>query len=734
MKLKFLAPLCMVFMLAALPAGAKNIYVDVNSKSTVEDGTQENPYKKIQTAADLVESGDIVLVNPGLYYESVTLTKNGTADKPIVFKAVNNGLNETVITGADRNIREGKVKWKLEDEKEGIYSIPWNQNVSMVLYNGAKMFGYTSYEELRTFEAWNGTREDPDTCEGYPHGFYWDAAENKLYIHIAEDDKYGDEDPNKNLMCVSGPYYDTISMPDGKTYDAYRHSGVSTGSYNFGVITEDSAYVRISGFTFETPGWCGVFTRSSDVTVSNCWFRGCMTAVHGGRYHMYDTGYVAENITIENCDMTHWPLFEDAMDKVAQPEQKFPYKYFWWCCKATVRGLHDHEQGGLVLNVGRNWIIRNNYVWSIFEPMSGACSDGPYVTMQLEPGTSTKANTTINDADGVQIYGNRFEGCLDNAFELENHTKNYDIHHNEFINIFLPVSWQPLGGREWPTNAKIHHNVFFDEQWMIDLFLEKANYPLEWLKFGANTSQWATAYPLRFDKLIDGVADRPIWMQDKGIWVYNNSVYIPKGYTSEIVGALGGMNQKEYAPGKTYNNSYVYNNLIYTRAQTEDKPFRTYIKTGEFLAPNGGYGFYSGNNLCIASNPTDVEVVKETEEGWGYSTLEDAGVEFDGELMTLTENSPGRGAGIQVEIEECDTTDVGAVPYGEKWDIRYGVFAHGDVNCDGAVDLADVAYLSERIGADVNADDYSYRCDLDFNGIIDENDLKLLSDNYFSQN
>lgn len=726
MKLKFLAPICMMFMLAALPAGAQNIYVDVNSESVVEDGTKENPYKKIQSAADVVEPGDTVLVNPGIYYESVTLSKNGTKDKPILFKAVKNGENETIITGADRRIREGKTKWNLEDEELQLYSIPWNQNVSMVLYNGAKMFGYTSLQELKTFEAWNYTREDPETCEGYPHGFYWDSAEKKLYIHIGENDKYGHQNPNQNLMCVSGPYYPTVTMPDGKTYDSYRKSGISTGSYNFGVITEAEAYVQISGFTFETPGWTGVFIRSNNVTVSNCWFRGCMAAVTGGRYHMYDTGFQSNNITVENCDWTHWPLVEDAYDKLRQPEQKFSYRYYWWCCKADVRGLHDHEAGGFCLNIGQDWVIRYNNVWNVFEPMSGACSDGPYVTNKLEPGVTSRANEIVNSADGVQIYGNLFKSCLDNAIELENRTRNFDIHDNEFVNIFLPISWQPLSGPPWPTNHKIHNNVFYDEEWLVELFLEKANYPLEWLKFGANNVQWPTAYSLRFDKMEDGLPVRPIWMQDKGIWIYNNSVYIPNGYTSEVVGMLYGKDQ-------TYNNVNIANNIVYSRAQTEDQPFRTYIAPGRFFPLNSlGQGWRHYNNLCIASNPGTVELAAASEEETSYNSLEEAGVKLDGMVMTATEKSSVTG--MQVEGEMADTTYVGPRPLGEKWDIRYGVFAYGDVNCDGKVDLADVAYLSERIGSEMDNTDYSYRCDFDFNGKIDEEDLKLLSENYFSEN
>ncbi len=719
MKLKLMAAVFAICTFAILPVSAKTIYVDVNSKSPTQDGSAENPFEKIQAAADIAEPGDTVLVNPGVYYESVTLRKSGTKEKPIIFKAVKNGEYDTVITAANRQIREGNVVWKCEDEDLQLYSIPYPRNTSSVLYNGARMLGYTSLEELKSFECWSGAREDSETTEGYPHGFYWDEREKKLYVHIGENDKYGSQNPNQNLMCIGGPYYEKATV-NGVVDDGYRKGAISTDSYNFGIVTEDSANVLLSGFTFETPGWCGVFVRANDVTVRDCWFRGCMSGVTGGRYTMHDT-FVSENVTVENSDWNLWPTFEDAMDKVRQPEQKFPYRYYWWCTKATLRSLMDYESGAFCQQAGRNWTIRNNMIASCLDAMSWAMSDGYYVKVE-------QTNINKENADGVKIYGNRFERCLDNAIEFENHAKNIDVYDNEFVNIFLPISWQPLGGTPWPTNIKVHHNVFYDEQWMIDLFLEKANYPLEWLKFGASASQWATAYSMRGEALESGVPVRPIIMQDKGFWVYNNSVYIPKGYTSEVVGLLTGKDQD-------YNNSYVFNNLIYCRAQTEDQPFRTYIKPGEFVPRDkNGQGWMHRNNLFIPSNPGEVELVKESETGKSYESFEEAGITMDGMVWKLDADSKARGAGVQIEGEIRDTTDIGPVPYGERWDIRFGVFKTGDVNSDRKVDLEDVAYLSERIGTSAADENYSYRCDLDFNGVINENDLQLLGGEYFAEN
>lgn len=195
MKLKLMAAVFAICTFAILPVSAKTIYVDVNSKSPTQDGSAENPFEKIQAAADIAEPGDTVLVNPGVYYESVTLRKSGTKEKPIIFKAVKNGEYDTVITAANRQIREGNVVWKCEDEDLQLYSIPYPRNTSSVLYNGARMLGYTSLEELKSFECWSGAREDSETTEGYPHGFYWDERE-------------------KSFMCISAKMISTeVKIP-----------------------------------------------------------------------------------------------------------------------------------------------------------------------------------------------------------------------------------------------------------------------------------------------------------------------------------------------------------------------------------------------------------------------------------------------------------------------------------------------------------------------------------------
>ena len=75
------------------------IYV---SQSVVRsgDGTRNHPFRFIQEAADIAEAGDVVIVAPGIYRESVHPVNSGTKNAPIVYCTTE--PQGAVITGAER--------------------------------------------------------------------------------------------------------------------------------------------------------------------------------------------------------------------------------------------------------------------------------------------------------------------------------------------------------------------------------------------------------------------------------------------------------------------------------------------------------------------------------------------------------------------------------------------------------------------------------------------------------
>ena len=79
-------PIILATFLVAVTARAAS-YVVAPDGSDLASGTLEAPWRTLQHAADTAAAGDTVWVRGGVYRESVTLTRSGRADAPIVFAA-----------------------------------------------------------------------------------------------------------------------------------------------------------------------------------------------------------------------------------------------------------------------------------------------------------------------------------------------------------------------------------------------------------------------------------------------------------------------------------------------------------------------------------------------------------------------------------------------------------------------------------------------------------------------
>ena len=141
-KLKYLFSLALLtsaICTATVIANANEYYVDVNSGNDKASGSSDAPFATIQKAADIVQPGDTVIIRPGIYYENVELTTNGTKEAPIVFKAEKFERDSVIISGADREIREHKKQWTLEDASLGLYSIPFDYPIYRMTANDVQV-------------------------------------------------------------------------------------------------------------------------------------------------------------------------------------------------------------------------------------------------------------------------------------------------------------------------------------------------------------------------------------------------------------------------------------------------------------------------------------------------------------------------------------------------------------------------------------------------------------------
>lgn len=684
---------------------------------TVDKGGKGD-YTSIQSAVDAASPGDTVLVKKGIYYETVTITKKGTKEKPITVRAESNGLGDVIVTAADEEIRTGKRKWTLLEGTEDVYYIDWDKKAGSVTVDGLFFIHCITLEQLKT-------REYNSRCIGFPSlGYYWEGTEKRLYIRLHEN--YFDSlDPNDHTVCVGGEAFEYADDAGTLKLGAHQTLRKNTDCYNIAVWTEGETFVNIEGFTLETPGTCGIYVRGDDVTVRNCWFRGCRVGVAGSRSY-YTDPVCSKNVVVEHCDFTQYPMMYSDVELVKKlhedPEimaREKETNYHWGAKNKAVR--YDYETAGFVHGAGYNWEVCNNYTWETFEPLDQRFHS---YGMELVEVDGVIRDTWISGSN-LKVHHNRFEKSVDNVLEFESHGTDIDFYNNECIDVLQAISWQPMDGPPLPKNGFIHHNLFYSTEDHVRIWGAGSPFKLGMAKEQMDSSWWN----------LQGIwrqpgdtyfGNRHWFVDDKGLWIYNNTVVMPKGQAFFNLGSWDRDDRHIGAPEGFSTGLGFYNNVFYTKMLTENP--------GYFMKE--AYSINQNTNIFISGEPTETEINRESKwlkTGMAFTNIEEAGLslkERDGIKVIEIEksNSPAADGGTQVEWSVKDTPYIGAVPYGEEWKIYYGVYPYGDVNYDRIVDEADLLAAAEKLNTKRGDDDFSNCADLDFNNVIDNADLQLLSD------
>lgn len=122
-KLKYLSLIILLgLILSACQKESSAIYYVSTNGNDSNSGSLEEPFKTIQQAADVVISGDKVMVREGTYHEKINISTSGKKNSPIIFM----GYKE------ERPIIDGTgVKLKESDEKNGLISIKNQSNITI---------------------------------------------------------------------------------------------------------------------------------------------------------------------------------------------------------------------------------------------------------------------------------------------------------------------------------------------------------------------------------------------------------------------------------------------------------------------------------------------------------------------------------------------------------------------------------------------------------------------------
>jgi hypothetical protein len=286
-------------------------YVSVQG-SDGHPGTESQPFRTIQKAANIMTAGDVCFIRGGDYAESVQLKTSGTVDKPIRFIAYPG--ESVTIKGTD----PVRTAWQVH--KDNIYQTRINKPFVQLFVDDQMMVearwpNMRFPEQLWERDCWaqvtdgsqHGKIVDPDLAEtqidwtgaiavlNVAHQFFtWtrtvtehEKGSDTLYypdnLEVLasyagrsrgwEDDRYYLFGKLKALDIPGEWYYDRTSQmlylwtPDGKSPAEHR---VETKVRNFGIQAEGLQYVEIQGLHF----WACTFNFNDCdyCVVDNCHF------------------------------------------------------------------------------------------------------------------------------------------------------------------------------------------------------------------------------------------------------------------------------------------------------------------------------------------------------------------------------------------------------------------------------------------------------------------------------
>jgi len=207
-------------------------YVDAGAADG-GDGSEKNPFRTIQRAADSAVAGDEVIVAPGIYRESVVPKNGGEPGKPVVFRSEK--IGGAHITGA-----EELKGWEREDGDVFVARVPnrifggrnpfstsvsgdWfiasdAAHIGDVFLNGKSMYEARSLDEVRKAEVFVPSWEQDFSV------FKW----------FAEQDERADE------TVIHANFR-------GKNPDS-ENVEISVRSFCFSPSREGVGYITLSGF------------------------------------------------------------------------------------------------------------------------------------------------------------------------------------------------------------------------------------------------------------------------------------------------------------------------------------------------------------------------------------------------------------------------------------------------------------------------------------------------------
>jgi Calx-beta domain/Right handed beta helix region len=218
----------------------RTLYVAPNGNDNNPGTDPGAPKQTIQGAADVAQAGDLILIQPGVYRESVNVPASGTAAQPIVFRGNAPGA---ILDGADGAIAAG-VAWT--PTAGGTYSYATGFDTGHVVTEQGRLYRYGSLAELQALAA------------GAPGGFYFDGT--LLFVKFSDQSA-----PAAHTMSVAR--FEDGFLIDGRSFVRVesleiRHYGA--GDYGKGVYLRYSSDCAVRSCNIHEVEASGVWIKGGD--------------------------------------------------------------------------------------------------------------------------------------------------------------------------------------------------------------------------------------------------------------------------------------------------------------------------------------------------------------------------------------------------------------------------------------------------------------------------------------
>ncbi len=533
---------------------AKDIYVATDGDDTTGNGTITNPYKTFSKAIAEMSPGDVCIIRGGIYKEELSVSKNGTVDNYLTFKAADGETVEikatSVINGwqpHNGNIYKTTVNMSIDSRFRAIYHngdymdlARWPNNTDnnrwtvdctpvtggdgshfladnipnidwtggMVYYLGA----HSGASWTRTITSsssgridhmgvditkWPFTPHNPTVWRKYPNN-----NRGQLYLfnklEALDHSREWYYDVTSNTLYLQTPD-GTIPANDSVEYAARQFTAQLRGDY-----------IKLEGLNF-----------------------------FGGSIKVHNN---ADNNQIINCKITHGVEGHDALTNSSAQVPNASIEILG--ANTVVRGsnINHSAVSGITIaswSGAHNCIIEKNYI-----------SNTDYVGIHASPIRSSANNIKIlkntifnTGRDGMYVAGSNCEVAYNDVSSSQiinsdsgvfytvgnNNLKNNEIHHNWFHDATAPSYSHETGklakaaGIYLDNNSKgysVHHNVVWNVSW--------SGYQVNWnntnLDFYHNTiwnaeramDSWVNGFTQSDNKIYNNYANTGDWFAGNG--------------------------------------------------------------------------------------------------------------------------------------------------------------------------------------------------------------------------